>query len=53
MYGPQNDLFSVWGSIDLVFVQVVRIDLVFVCWSKITGFSVSLTSFWWMKTKLT
>ena len=24
--GPKNDLFFVWGSIDLVFVRVVEID---------------------------
>ena len=44
----ENDLFFVWGSIDmvfvwvveldLVFVWVVELDLVFVCGPKITWF---------------
>ena len=34
----KNDLFLVWGSIDLAFVRVVEIDLVFVRWPKITWF---------------
>ena len=41
----ENYLFLVWGSIDVIFVRVVEIDLVFVCWPKITwlqGFSVSI-----------
>ena len=41
----ENDFLLVWGSIDFIFVRVVEIDLVFVCWPKITwlqGFSVSI-----------
>ena len=34
----ENDLFSMWGSIDLVFVRVVEVDLVFVCWPTVTWF---------------
>ena len=34
----ENDLFLACGSIDLVFVRVVEIDLVFVCWPEITWF---------------
>ena len=30
----ENDLFSVWGSIDLVFVYMVETDLFFVCGPK-------------------
>ena len=36
VYRLKNDFFLTWGSIDLVFVRVVEIDLVFVCWPKIT-----------------
>ena len=32
----RNDFFLVWGSLDLVFVRVVEIDLFFLCWSEIT-----------------
>ena len=34
----ENDLFLVWGSIAVVLVRVVEIDLVSVCWPKITWF---------------
>ena len=35
----ENASFLVWGSMDLVFVWVVEIDLVFVCRQEITWFS--------------
>ena len=38
----EKDLLLVWGSIDLVFVRVVEIDLVFVCWPKTLGFNMSI-----------
>ena len=37
-----NDLFLTCRSIDLLFVWVVAIELVFVCWPKITLFVVSI-----------
>ena len=38
----ENDLLLVWGSIDFVFMPVVKVDLVLVCWPNITWFSVSI-----------
>ena len=38
----ENDLLSVWGSIDLFFVGVVGIDLVLYEGRKSRGFSVSI-----------
>ena len=38
----ENDLFLVRGSIDLVLVRVVEIDLVFFAGRKSLGFSVSI-----------
>ena len=38
----KNDLFLVWGSINLIFVRVVEISLVLNAGRKSLGFSVSI-----------
>ena len=38
VFGPNMPCFLVWGSIELVIVWVVKIDLVFVCGPKMTCF---------------
>ena len=38
----ENRLFFMWGSINFVFMRMVEINLVFVCWSKSIDLSVNM-----------
>ena len=38
----ENDFSLVWGSIYFVFVRVVEIDMVLVCWPKSLNYSGSI-----------